>query len=123
VAAVPIFDTGPMAVEEFYAFTDPRPDEENWDRSHSKPDLDTSPGAPHQDIAANVLFASTPRAREIIAPRAVLPEIRARGSEIGWAESDVMVVPPLGARLDLPQDAANAVLLPAYAIACDTGPA
>ena len=28
---IPKIDTGPMTVEEFYAFTDARPDEEKWE--------------------------------------------------------------------------------------------
>ena len=28
---VPIINTGPMTIEEFYAFTDRQPDEEKWE--------------------------------------------------------------------------------------------
>jgi hypothetical protein len=31
MVGVPVIDTGPMTVEEFYAFTDARPDEEKWE--------------------------------------------------------------------------------------------
>jgi hypothetical protein len=36
---VPTIKTGPMTVEEFYAFTDTRPDEEKWELIDGEPVL------------------------------------------------------------------------------------
>ena len=39
----PAIKTGPMTVEEFYAFTDTRPDEEKWELIDGEPILNASP--------------------------------------------------------------------------------
>ena len=40
---IPRIDTGPMTIEEFYAFTDTRPDEEKWELIDGEPVLNASP--------------------------------------------------------------------------------
>ena len=40
---IPRIDTGPMTVEEFYAFTDTRPDDEKWELIDGEPILNASP--------------------------------------------------------------------------------
>ena len=40
---VPTIKTGPMTVEEFYAFTDTRPDNEKWELIDGEPILNASP--------------------------------------------------------------------------------
>ena len=100
MTGVPVIDTGPMTVEEFYAFTDTRPDEEKWELIDGEPILNASPSPPHQYIVANLIFTLTLRAREIAAPWAVIPGIGARVSDISRPEPDVMIVPRLGAGLD-----------------------
>ena len=40
---VPFLDQGPMRVEEFYAFTDTRPDEEKWELIDGEPLLNPTP--------------------------------------------------------------------------------
>lgn len=100
MVGVPVIDTGPMTVEEFYAFTDTRPDEEKWELFDGEPVLNASPAPPHQFIVANIIFTLTLRAREVNAPWAVIPGIGARVSDISRPEPDVMVVPRLGEGLD-----------------------
>jgi hypothetical protein len=40
---VPFLDQGPMRVEEFYAFTATRPDEEKWELIDGEPLLNPTP--------------------------------------------------------------------------------
>jgi hypothetical protein len=40
---VPTIKTGPMTVEEYFAFTDTRPDNEKWELIDGEPILNTSP--------------------------------------------------------------------------------
>jgi Uma2 family endonuclease len=51
---VPTIKTGPMTVEEFYAFTDTRPDEEKWELIDGEPILNASPSELHQRILWNL---------------------------------------------------------------------
>ncbi len=48
---VPTVNTGPMTIEEFYAFTDGRPDNEKWELIDGEPVLHASPSPFHQRIA------------------------------------------------------------------------
>ena len=56
---IPKIDTGPMTVEEFYAFTDARPDEEKWELIDGEPVLNAAPGNRHQLILGNIVAALT----------------------------------------------------------------
>lgn len=89
-----------MTVEEFYAFTDTRPDEEKWELIDGEPVLNASPSPAHQWIIANLVFALTLRAREIAASWGVIPGIGVLVSDISRPEPDVMIVPRLGKGLD-----------------------
>jgi Uma2 family endonuclease len=101
-----------MTVEEFYAFTDTRPDEEKWELIDGEPILNASPSPPHQYIVANLILSLGTRAREIAAPWAVIPGIGARVSDISRPEPDVMIVPRLGQGLDPKQrDSTKAMVL------------
>ena len=100
MVGVPAIDTGPMTVEEFYAFTDTRPDEEKWELIDGEPVLNASPSPPHQYIVANIIFTLTLCARQSGAAWAVIPGIGARVSDISRPEPDVMIVPKLGTGLD-----------------------
>ena len=51
---IPKIDTGPMTVEEFYAFTDSRPDDEKWELIDGEPVLNATPSFLHQRIAGNI---------------------------------------------------------------------
>jgi Uma2 family endonuclease len=46
---IPKIDTGPMTVEEFYVFTDFRPDEEKWELIDGKADVMILPNKPARD--------------------------------------------------------------------------
>ena len=47
---VPTIKTGPMTVEEYFAFTDTRPDNEKWELIDGEPVLNASPSGLHQRI-------------------------------------------------------------------------
>jgi Uma2 family endonuclease len=93
MAGVPVIDTGPMTVAEFYAFTDTRPDEEKWELIDGEPILNAAPTQMHQWIVRNVVVALCNRERELNAPWAVLPELGVRVSKTDRPEPDVLVIP------------------------------
>ncbi len=97
---VPTIKTGPMTVEEFYAFTDTRPDEEKWELIDGEPILNASPSPVHQWLVANLMLALGNRARELHASWAVLPGLGVRVSEVNRPEPDVLIVPRGGASAD-----------------------
>jgi Uma2 family endonuclease len=90
---VPTIKTGPMTVEEFYSFTDTRPDEEKWELIEGEPVLNASPSPIHQWIVGNLLVALGNRAREVHATWAVLPGLGVRVSDVNRPEPDVLIVP------------------------------
>ena len=91
MAVIPVIDAGPdaghldtapwnkrpMTVDEFYAFTDTRPDGEKWELIEGEPVLNASPSSFHQWIVINVVVALKIREREINAP---------------WAKSQPMAI-------------------------------
>jgi Uma2 family endonuclease len=93
MVGVPVIDTGPMTVEEFYAFTDTRPDEEKWELIEGEPILNAAPSRMHQLIIRNVIVALTIRERELNTPWVVLPELGVRMSKTDRPEPDVVVIP------------------------------
>jgi len=107
MAGIPVIGTGPnaghfdtapwnrrpMTVEEFYAFTDTRPDGEKWELIEGEPVLNASPSRLHQWIAGNVFFALTVRQREIAAPWVASLPLGVRVSEKDRPEPDVLVYP------------------------------
>jgi Uma2 family endonuclease len=90
---VPTIQTGPMTVEDFYAFTDARPDEEKWELIDGEPVLDAAPSFPHQLIVTNLLLALGNRRRELDAPWMVLPGLGVRVSDTNRPEPDVLIMP------------------------------
>jgi Uma2 family endonuclease len=118
MAGIPVIDTGPdagrmdsgsrhrgpMTVEEFYAFTDTRPDEEKWELIGGEPVLNASPSRFHQWITLNVVVALKNREREIKAPWVVLSDIGVRVSEKDRPEPDVLVYPCEHRRPDARRD-------------------
>jgi Uma2 family endonuclease len=86
-------DTGSMTVDEFYAFTDTRPDEEKWELIEGEPILNASPLDVHAWIVGNVFFKLTAMQREIKAPWKVLSDFGVRISEKSRPEPDVLVFP------------------------------
>jgi Uma2 family endonuclease len=93
MVGVPVIDTGPMTVEEFYAFTDTRPDEEKWELIDGEPILNAAPSQMHQLIIKNVIVALTIRERELNAPWMVLPELGVRVSDKDRPEPEILVIP------------------------------
>ena len=96
---VPTIKTGPMTVEEFYAFTDARPDEEKWELIDGEPVLNASPSPMHQWIISNLLLALRTRAGDS-ASLAALPGLGVRVSDVNRPEPDVLVVPRAGGSAD-----------------------
>ena len=98
---VPFIKTGPMTVDEFYEFTDRRPDDEKWELIDGEPILNAAPSPLHQGIVKNVLFALTLRERELSAAWEVLPGLGVRVSETNRPEPDVVILPRTGVSLGL----------------------
>jgi Uma2 family endonuclease len=90
-----------MTVDEFYEFTDRRPDEEKWELIDGEPILNAAPSALHQWIVRNVLVALTLLERERSASWAILPSLGVRVSETNRPEPDLVILPRTGASLDL----------------------
>jgi Uma2 family endonuclease len=111
MVGVPVIDTGPMTVEEFYAFTDTRPDEEKWELIEGEPILNAAPSRMHQWIVRNVVLALGIRERELKAPWAVLPELGVRVSDKNRPEPDVLVIPSDHRSIDLKErDVRNVIV-------------
>ena len=53
---VPVRKAEPMSVEEFFAFTDARPDDEKWELIDGEPIMSPSASFTHQIIVGNLLF-------------------------------------------------------------------
>ncbi len=90
---VPTIKTGPMTVEEFYGFTDTRPDEEKWELIDGEPVLNASPSPIHQRIIKNVLVALTLQERAADASWVTLPGLGVRVSRTNRPEPDVLIIP------------------------------
>jgi Uma2 family endonuclease len=90
---VPVIHAGPVNVEEFYAFTDRRPDEEKWELIDGEPVLNAAPSPRHQLIVRNLVLALGNRERELRAPWMVLPGLGVRVSDTDRPEPDVLVIP------------------------------
>jgi Uma2 family endonuclease len=90
---VPVIDTGPMTVEDFYAFTDRRPDEEKWELIDGEPILNAAPSPLHQWIVRNLVLALGNRERALDATWGVISDVGIRLSNTKRPEPDVVVVP------------------------------
>jgi Uma2 family endonuclease len=90
---VPTIKTGPMTVEEFYAFTDTRPDNEKWELIDGEPILNASPSRVHQWIVKNLLIVFGNRERELKASWAILPGLGVRVSRTNRPEPDLLITP------------------------------
>ena len=88
---VPTIKTEPMTMEEFYAFTDTRPDEEKWELIDGEPILHASPSRPHQRILKNLVVGIA--AFEQHAAWEVLPGLGVRISDRSRPEPDVLILP------------------------------
>jgi Uma2 family endonuclease len=97
---VPTIKTGPMTVEEFYAFTDTRPDEEKWELIDGEPVFSASPSELHQRIIKNLSFALATLERRPGTTWEMLPGLGVRVSDTSRPEPDVLIVPTSGASSD-----------------------
>jgi Uma2 family endonuclease len=100
---VPTIKTGPMTVEEFYALTDTRPDNEKWELIDGEPIMNASPSPVHQWIAKNLLVFLANKEREPRASWAVLPGLGVRVSRINRPEPDALIIPRSAFSADLAQ--------------------
>jgi Uma2 family endonuclease len=109
---IPRIDTGPMTVEEFYAFTDARPDEEKWELIDGAPVLNAAPSDFHQLILKNLIVILSIIERRTSADWLVIPGIGALVSRTSRPEPDVMILPKSSIRRDRAQrDTQDALVL------------
>jgi Uma2 family endonuclease len=90
---VPTIKTGPMTVEEFYAFTDTRPDEEKWELIDGEPILNASPNRLHQRILKNLVIGIAEFEQRPGAAWEILPGLGVRISDRSRPEPDVLILP------------------------------
>ena len=90
---LPQIDTGPMTVEEFYAFTDARPDGEKWELIDGEAVLNASPSRLHQRILKNLLIAITLQEQGSTTGWEIIPGIGALVSNTSRPEPDAMILP------------------------------
>lgn len=108
---IPKIDLGPMTVEEFYAFTDARPDEEKWELIDGEPILNAAPSNLHQLILGNLVAALTTEERRISASWRAIPGIGVLVSGTSRPEPDVMVLPRQVGRDRARRDTTDAIVL------------
>jgi Uma2 family endonuclease len=53
---VPTIKTEPMTLEEYFAFTDTRPDNEKWELIDGEPILHAPPSGTHHRILKNLVY-------------------------------------------------------------------
>src|ERR1700752_2749239 len=100
---IPRIDTGPMTVEEFYAFTDGRPDEEKWELIDGEPFLNASPSRLHQKILRNLVVSVAAFEQRPGVGWELLPGLGVRVSDRSRPEPDVLILPKDAPR-DVPRD-------------------
>jgi len=93
---VPTINTGPMTVEEFYAFTDTRPDEEKWELIDGEPILNASPSRTHQRILRNLVSGMDVFADKPGVAWELLPGLGVRISDRSRPEPDMLILPKDG---------------------------
>ena len=97
---VPTIKTGPMTVEEYFAFTDTRPDNEKWELIDGEPVLNASPSRLHQIILDNLVFLLGTIKRRQPQSWESTPGIGVRVSDTSLPEPDLFIVPAGAARRD-----------------------
>ena len=93
MAGVPPLNPAPMTVEEFFAFTDTRPDEEKWELIDGEPILNASPSELHQRILGNLIYLLKMLERQELRPWVAMPGIGVRVSDTDLPQPDVLVRP------------------------------
>ena len=97
---VPTIKTGPMTVEEFYAFTDMRPDGEKWELIDGEPILNASSSKLHQRIVKNLGFVLATLERRPGTIWEMLPGLGVRVSDTSRPEPDLLIIPMSGDSAD-----------------------
>jgi Uma2 family endonuclease len=95
---VPTIKTGPMTVEEFYAFTDTRPDNEKCELIDGEPILNASPSNLHQTIAFNPMVLLGIIQRKYPQSWGAMPGVGVRISDTSLPEPDIFIRPAGTAR-------------------------
>jgi Uma2 family endonuclease len=90
---VPTIKTGPMTVEEYFAFTVTRPDNEKWELIDGEPILNASPSGLHRQILWNlaILLGTIQRRRQ--QSWEAIPGVGVRVSDTSLPEPDVFILP------------------------------
>ena len=88
--------TEPMSVEEYFAFTDTRPDDEKWELIEGEPILQASPTRRHQRIVLNVSYCLEAIRRERRPSWIVIPGVGVRISDSSLPEPDLLIRPDTG---------------------------
>jgi Uma2 family endonuclease len=83
----------PMSVEEYFAFTDTRPDDEKWELIDGEPVLQASPNSRHQTIVANVIGSLHAIRRDKRPSWIAIPGIGLRTAPASLAEPDILIRP------------------------------
>jgi Uma2 family endonuclease len=89
---VPTIKTGPMTVEEYFAFTDTRPDNEKWELIDGEPILNASPSKLHQTLLFNLAFILGSVQRQRPQSWQAMPGIGVRVSDTSLPEPDLFIV-------------------------------
>jgi Uma2 family endonuclease len=90
---VPTIKTEPMTVEEYFAFTDTRPDNEKWELIEGEPVLHASPSGTHHRLLKNLLFLLAAAERAQAQSWEAIPGIGVGVSPTSLPEPDVMILP------------------------------
>ena len=97
---VPTIKTGPMTVEEYFAFTETRPDNEKWELIDGEPILNASPSKLHQTIFWNLALLIGTIQRQRPQSWEASPGVGVRVSDASLPEPDIFIVPAGSARRD-----------------------
>jgi len=97
---VPTIKTGPMTVEEYFAFTETRPDNEKWELIDGEPILNVSPSKLHQTIFWNLALLIGTIQRQRPQTWEASPGVGVRVSDTSLPEPDIFIVPAGSARRD-----------------------
>jgi Uma2 family endonuclease len=89
-----------MTVEEYFAFTDSRPDNEKWELIEGEPILHASPSGLHHKILKNLIFVLANLERQRPRSWEAIPGIGVRVSDTSLPEPDVMILPVEGIAAD-----------------------
>jgi Uma2 family endonuclease len=82
-----------MTVEEYFSFTDTRPDNEKWELIDGEPVLNASPSGTHNRILKNLIFLLGSLERTRKQPWEAIPGIGVRVSRTSLPEPDLFILP------------------------------